>query len=245
MNIQNFISQVRKAKNLRVLNYFHQSPRSGVDVKQEDFIEVMLLLKNILKFYKSKNCDIGVSFYGEIYISINGTGHAFELSISNAPSSIKIKAIEASLDRIDFAKMSHFGSVSSLMVSVKTLRKKSHWKHYCASDFNMDATLIADNIYKDLLQRVRYYSYTINEEHYLNQVTKEDKLAAIHCGGALLGKSSMLFHLSKSLQDKIYVNDISITNNEIIISDHSNRDVHVHFYGTTEDKFFRKYLCCY
>ena len=245
MNIQNFISQVRKAKNLRVLNDFHQSPRSGVDVRQEDFNEVMLLLKNILKFYKSKNCDIRVSFYGEIYISINGTGHAFELSISNAPSSINIEALEASLDRSDFAKISHFEPVSSLIISAKTLRKKSHWKHYCASDFNMNGTLIADNIYKDLLQRVRYYSYTINEEHCLNEVTKEDKLAAIHCGGALLGKSSMLFHLSKSLQDKVYVNNISIRNNEIVISDHSNSNAHVHFYGTTEDKFFRKYLCYY
>lgn len=245
MNIQKLISQIKQAKKRRILNCFHQSPRSGVDVRSNEFNNVMILLKDILKCFKSKHCGIHISFYGEILITLHELDSSFEFSISSAPHHIDKKALEALLTENSFAKTIDVDSVSSLMISVKTMRKKSQWKHYCAADFNMDGSVITENIYKDISQRVRYYSHINNEGQCLKQVTKEDKLAAIHFGGALLGKASMLFHLSKSLQNKIYVSDISISNSKIIISDSPINSTLSHVYGAKEDHFFRKYLCGY
>ena len=245
MNIQKLISQVRQARKRRVLNSFHQVPRSGVDVKKEEFNDTISLLKSMLKYFKSKQCNIHVSFYGEIFITLVELGYSFEISISNRPQNLNLNNIEAQLSNSSFITVSNNNTVSSLTVSVKTMRKKSQWKYYQAEAFSMDGSALAKNIHKDMTQRVRYYSHIDDVELFLKHATKEDKLAVIHLGGALLGESSMLFHLSKSLKNKIYVRDISISTNKIIINGTFTRDTTTHFYGHKEETFFCTYLYAY
>jgi hypothetical protein len=243
MNIQKLISQVRAAKKRRLINNFHFAPKGGVDVSDEEFQSVLLLLKDMLKCFKNNKCSIEVSFYGEIYITVIELGHSFELSISNRPHCADIKYADIHAKDNLFIKLNSSSFSNPLTVSVKTLRKRSEWKHYCASEFGTDGLVLAEVVLKDMGQRVKYYS-TGDDILIQEKPTKADILAAIHLGGATLGKPSMLHHLSNSLRDVIYVSRITISVNSIIISDSLGTESSYYF-GDREAKFFSHYLINY
>ncbi len=244
MNIQKLISQVRAAKKRRLINNFHFAPKGGVDVSDEEFQSVFLLLKDMFKCFKANKCSIEVSFYGEIYITLIELGHSFELSISNRSHCADIKYAETHLEDNLFTKINSPNFKNPLTVSVKTMRRKSEWKHYLVSEHDNDGLVLAELVIKDMTQRVKYYS-TNDDFFTLNQQTKEDILAAIHLGGATLGESSMLFHLSISLRNKTYISKISIIENKILMSDIFERECNTHFFGGKENTFFQKYLVGY
>ncbi|TWX68527.1 hypothetical protein ESZ36_08515 [Colwellia demingiae] len=244
MNIQKLISQVRAAKKRRLINNFHCSPKGGVDVSDEDFQSLLLLLKDMFKSFKAHKCSIKVSFYGEIYITLIELGHSFELSIANRPLCADIKYADTHLEGNQFLKLNSSNFDNSLTVSFKTLRKTSEWKHYNLSDVELHGRELAELITKEMHQRAKYYSSN-DEVLILDQTTKEDMFAAIHLGGAILGKSSMLYHLSKYIRSKIYISKISISENDIIMSDTFDRECNTHFFGDREAKFFSQYLINY
>jgi hypothetical protein len=244
MNIQKLISKVRVAKKRRLINNFHLSPKSGVDVENEEFQSVLLLLKDMFKWFKANNCNIQVSSYGEIYITLIELGHSFELSIANRPCCIDIKNADTHLIYNPFIKFIGSTFENQLTVSVKTTRKKSEWKHYRASEFGIDGILFAELVIKDMNQRVKHYS-TDDDLFILEQPTRQDILAVIHLGGATLVNSSMLYHLSKSIRQEIYVSKIMISANSVIISDSLGIEITQHFFGDREAKFFSQYLLNY
>jgi len=245
MNIQKLISQVKQARKRRILNAFHQSPRSGVDVGNDEFQSVLLLLQNMFKYFKVKKCDIHISFYGEILIMLAELGHSFEISITNRPRCVDFKILEEKLLKNTFIKLSHYDAKSTLIVAVKTLRQRAEWKYYDIGKFNDDAQALADTIFKDMTQRVRYYSSNDDEVFSINHGTTRDKLSAIHFGGALLGEQSILFYLSASLADKIFIQSISITPYQIAILDSFSEGNTTHHFKEKEHKFFNKYLYGY
>jgi hypothetical protein len=244
MNIQKLISQVKQAKKRRILNEFHQSPRSGVDVSDEKFQSALLLLQNMFKYFKANKCGIHISFYGEIFITLMELGHSFEISISKRPKSVVLQDLEEQLLTNTFIKLSHNNAKATLTLSVKTLRKRAEWKYYDIKEFNDDGQLLAETISKDIIQRVRYYSSN-DEVFSTNHGTTKDKLAAIHLGGALLGKQSILFYLSASLADKNFIQSISITPYQIITSHPFYERETTHHFKEKEHEFFIKYLYGY
>jgi hypothetical protein len=241
MNIQKLISKIKIARKRRLINSFHLSPKSGIDVGDEEYQSVLQLLKDMFKCFKANKFSIDVSFYGEIFITLSECDHSFELSIANRPRNIDIKNAETHLKDNPFIKLNSSNFENQLTVSVKTIRKKSEWKHYRASEFGIDGLLLAELIIKDMNQRVKYYS-TDDDIFILDQPTRQDILAVIHLGGAKLGESSMLFHLSKSLMQIIYVSSMSISANNIIVGCMFGRDSTTHFFGSKESDFFRLYL---
>ena len=244
MNIQKLISKVKIARKPRLINSFHLSPKSGVDVGDEEYQSVLQLLKEMLKCFKANKCGIAVSFYGEIFITLAECDHSFEISIANRPHCIDIKNAEPHLGGNHFIKMNSSSFESTLTVSVKTMRIKSEWKHYLVSEFGNNGLVLAELVIKNMTQRVKYYS-TKDDFLTLNQQTKADILAAIHLGGPTLGESSMLFHLSNSLRKIIYISKITISANSIIISDSLGRESAQHFFGDREANYFTKYLIGY
>ncbi len=245
MNIQKLISQVKQAKKRRILNEFHQSPRSGVDVGDEKLQSVLLMLQHMFKYFKINKCDIHISFYGEIFITLIELGHSFEISITNSPRCVEFEILEEQLLKNTFIKLRHYDAKSTLTVAVKTLRQRAEWKYYDIGKFNDDAQLLAETIFKDITQRVRYYSSNDYEMFSINHGTTKDKLAAIHFGGALLGEQSILFYLSASLADKIFIQSISITPYQIIISYSFYESATTHHFKEKEHNFFNKYLYGY
>mgnify|MGYP005813681133 CR=1 FL=1 len=245
MNIQKLISQVKQAKKRRILNEFHQSPRSGVDVSDEKFQSALLLLQNMFKYFKANKCGIHISFYGEIFITLMELGHSFEISISKRPKRVVLQDLEEQLLTNTFIKLSHNNAKATLTLSVKTLRQRAEWKYYDTEEFSADGLLLAETISKDMIQRVRYYSSNDDEVILVNHGTTKDKLAAIHLGGALLGKQSILFYLSASLADKIFIQSISITPYQIIISHSFYESETTHHFKEKEHEFFTKYLYGY
>ena len=244
MNIQKLISSIRQAKKRRILNDFHREPRSGVDVHPDNFNDTLLLLKGMFKQFKARKCLIEVSFYGEILITLNEDGHRFELSISNRPNIKNTEILLKKLEIVKFLKLSNIDLNDSLTVSIKTMRRRSQWKHYLVAEYKSDMPLLVDIMIKELHQRVRYYNSTPSDS-IVNPTTPEDKLAAIHLGGAMLGVSSMLFYLSKSLRKVIYIKDLSISKNHITVNKSYFNEETNHFFGNKEHAFFQKYLLGY
>lgn len=244
MNIQKLISQVRAAKKRRLINNFHFAPKGGVDVSDEEFQSILLLLKDMFKCFKANKCSIEVSFYGEIYITLIELGHSFEISISNRPHCADIKYADIHAKDNLFIKLNTSSFNNPLTVSVKTLRKRSEWKHFNLSEVKLDGKGLAELINNEIHRKTKYYSSN-DEVLMLNLMTKEDILAAIHLGGAILGESSMLFHLSISLRNKTYISKISILENKILMSDIFERECNTHFFGDKENTFFQKYLVGY
>jgi hypothetical protein len=245
VNIQKLISSVRQAKKLRQLNDFHRVPRSGVDVIDKEFNDALSLLKDILKKFEDLNYRIEISFYGEILITLNESGHRFELSMINRPNIKTTETILQKLEEVQFIKLNSFDLNNSLTISIKTMRSRSEWKHYLATEYKNDGSLLAEIIIKEIQQKVRYYNNYDQVDWAVNYSSTEDKLAAIHLGGALLGSSSMLFYLSKSLQKMIYVKDLSIAGNQIDVNKSYFNEATSHYFGKKEKAFFEKYLFGY
>jgi hypothetical protein len=242
MNIQKLISSIRQAKKRRPLNDFHRVPRGGVDVHPDNFNDTLLLLKGMFKQFKAINCFIEISFYGEILITINENGHRFELSITNRQNIKNPDKLLKELEKVSFLKLGSIDINDSLTVSIKTMRRRSEWKHLLVSEYNNDETLLTEVIIKEIKQRVRYYSNLDLGDSTLNDVSTEDKLALIHFGGALYGPSSMLFYLSKYLRKVIYVKDLSITRNQITVNKSYFTEETNHYFGKKEEAFFDKFL---
>ncbi len=242
MNIQKLISSVRQAKKFRPLNDFHRSPRSGIDVIDKEFNDVLFLLKELLKQFKASGCKIDISFYGEVFVSLPESVHRFELAISNRPTIKNTEVLLKKLESIQFVKLDNIDVDDTLVVSIKTIRSHAKWKHYSVSEFKSDYCLFADTILKELHLRVRYYNNPDSNEWTVNDSSTEDKLAAIHFGGALLGPASMLFYLSKHLRKVIYVKDLSITGNQITVNKSYFTEETNHYFGKREEAFFDKYL---
>jgi hypothetical protein len=245
VNIQKLISSVRQAKKRRAINNFHRVPRSGVDVHPDNFNDILLLLKGMFKQFKARNCLIEISFFGEILITLNEDGHRFELSITNRPNIKNPEILLKKLESVKFLKLSNIDLNDSLTVSIKTMRRRSEWKHLLVSEYNNDETLLTEVIIKEINQRTRNYNNSALCEWTINNVSKEDKLALIHLGGALYGPSSMLFYLSKHLRKVIYVKDLSITDNQITVNKPYLHDETNHYFGKKENAFFEKYLFSY
>lgn len=245
MNITKIISAVRKARKVRDLNNFHRIPRSGIDVKNEEFNGVLLLLKSMFKQFKTEKCHIEISFYGEIFITLNESGHRFELSIANRPNIKNSKELLKKLERNKFIKLDIDYSKNSLTISIRTIRKRSEWKHFQAPENNNDWSILAETILKEVKTRVRYYNNDDYSHFSINHSNKEDKIAAIHLGSALLGQSSMLYHVSKSLRKMVYIESLSITKNCIAIKKSDTWKESNHCFGKKEDAFFDKYLSEY
>jgi hypothetical protein len=245
MNIQKLISSIRQAKKRRPLNDFHRKPRGGVDVHPDNFNDTLLLLKGMFKQFKARNCLIEISFYGEIIITINENGHRFELSITNRPNIKNSEKLLKELEKVNFLKLGSIDMNDSLTVSIKTMRRRSEWKHLLVSEYNNDETLLTEVIIKEINQRTRYYNNSAPCEWTINDVSTEDKLALIHFGGALYGPSSMLFYLSKSLQKVIYIKDLAITNKRIDVNKSYFNEATSHYFSKKEETFFEKYMLGY
>jgi len=245
VNIQKLISSVRQAKKLRPLNDFHRIPRSGIDIIDIEFNNALLLLKELFKQFKASGCKIDISFYGEVFVSPPESVHRFELAISNRPNINNAEYLLKKLESVHFVKLDNIDADNTLVISIKTIRPRAQWKHYLVSEFKNDYDLFAETILKELNQRVRYYNNQDTNEWTVNYSTTEDKIAAIHFGGALLGPVSMLFYLSKYLRKVIYVNDISITEMQITVNKSYFNEESNHYFGKKEDTFFKKYLLGY
>jgi len=245
VNIQKLISSVRQAKKLRPLNDFHRAPLSGIDVTTEEFNDALYLLKELFKHFKAHGCKIDISFYGEVFVLLPESIHRFELAISNRPNIKNAKDLLKKLENVQFLKLDNIGVNNTLTVSIKTIRPRAEWKHYSVSEFKSDYGLFAESILKELRQRVRYYNSPDTNEWTVNHSSTEDRLAAIHFGGALFGPISMLFYLSKYLRKVIYVKDISITGNKITVNKSYINDETNHYFGKKEEAFFEKYLFGY
>jgi len=245
VSIQKLISSVRQAKKLRPLNDFHRLPRSGIDVTDKEFNDALYLLKGLFKQFKASGCKIDISFYGEIFVSLPDSVHRFELAISNRPNIKNADDLLKKLESVQFIKLDKIDVNNTSVVSIKTIRPRAQWKHYSVSEFENDSGLFAETILKELRQRVRFYNNQDTNEWSVNHSSTEDKLAAIHFGGALLGPTSMLFYLSKHLRKVIYVKDISIIENKITVNQSYFNEESNHYFGKKEDAFFKKYLFDY
>jgi len=245
VNIQKLISNVRQAKKRRAINDFHRAPHGGVDVTDKEFNDALSLLKELFKQFKASGCKIDISFYGEVFVSLPESVHRFELAISNRPNIKSAEYLLKKLESVQFVKLDNIDAGNTLVISIKTIRPRAQWKHYSVSEFKDDYGLFTETILKEIRQRVRYYNNQNSNEWTVNYSSTEDKIAAIHYGGALYGPTSMLLYLSKHLRKVIYVKDLSISENQITLNQSYVTEETNHYFGKKESAFFEKYLLDY
>ncbi|MGK0236031.1 MAG: hypothetical protein ACI9EK_002575 [Psychroserpens sp.] len=242
MNIQNLVSSVKKARKRRQIFLFHDNPRSGIDVPEDDWNFVISLITVLFKFYKAKGCNIEVTWWGEILFLLPNFGTPFEISINHKPNHIEVDAVLKKAKDSGVVLIGNLGIDTSMALSVRTVRKRTKW-HSLSIDVNeAEYASLAEKVNEHIQTKISPHYKQDDELDKLREITKEDLIAAIRLGGVLLGKNSMLHYLSAELDRRIYISKLTISDSTIIIDAGRLYEESIHYFGKKEMKFFLQYL---
>jgi hypothetical protein len=242
VNIQNLVSLVIKARKRRQIFLFHDNPRSGIDVPEDDWNYVISLVTDLFKFYKAQGCNIEVTWWGEIFISLPSFETPFEISINHKPTYIKVDQVIKTIKDFGLARISNLDFATSLSLSVRPIRKRTKWYAFPVDINVADPVLLAENIYEHICQKVSSYTKPEDGVDKLRGITKEDLTAIVRLGGVLLGRNSMLHYLAAELDRRIFISNVIISDSSITIDAGWFNEESVHHIGKKELKFFQKYL---
>jgi hypothetical protein len=242
VNIQKLVSLVKNARKRRQIFLFHDNPRSGIDVPEEDWTYVISLVIDLFKLYKAQGCNIEVTWWGEIFISLPSLETPFEISINHKPNHIKVNDVIKNIKGSGFARIGNLDFATSLSLSVRPIRKKTKW-HTLAIDTNdTDSSFIAVKMHENIHPKISSYYKEDNELDKIRKISKEDLIAVIRMGGVLLGRNSMLNYLAADLNRCIYISKLTISDSTITIDAGRLYEESVHHFGKKELKIFLQYL---
>jgi hypothetical protein len=215
MNIQKLISAVRKARKIRPVFLFHDKPRSGVDVPNEDWQLALQLLTTLFKHYKSEGCDIEISWWGEVFVTLPDYLTPFEISINHKPMSLNIDKTTKEAKEKKLSSLSNFCFKKTLAISMRPLRQRGKWK-----SFELDGELksIGEKTLTHIIPKLS--SYMLPEQHELEQfqqISTDDIIAVIRLGSVILGKGSYFQSLCNEFTKQIYIPSLTIENSSIRI----------------------------
>lgn len=242
MNIQNLVSLVKKARKRRQIFLFHDNPRSGIDVPEDDWTYVISLVTDLFKLYKAQGCNIEVTWWGEIFISLPSFETPFEISINHKPNYIKVNDVIKNIKDSGVARIANSDFATSLSLSVRPVRKRTKWHSFPIDTKMVEYASLAAKVNEHIQPKISSYYKHDDELDRLHQITKEDLIAVIRLGGVLLGKNSMLHYLAFELDRRIFISKLTISDSTITIDASRLNEEIVHHFGKKELKFFLKYL---
>jgi len=242
VNIQNLVSLVRKARKRRQVFLFHDHPRSGIDVPEDDWNYVINLVTDLFKFYKAQGCNIEVTWWGEIFIKLPSFETPFEISINHKPAHIKIDQVIKKIKDSGLARIANLDLATSLSLSVRPIRKRTKWHSFAIDTKVAKPVSLTAKVNEHIQPKISSYYKHDDELDKLRKITKEDLIAVIRLGGVLLSRNSMLHYLAAELNRCIYVSKLTISDSTITIGVGRLYEESVHHFGKKELKFFHKYV---
>jgi hypothetical protein len=240
MNIQKLISAVRKARKIRPVFLFHDKPRSGVDVPNEDWQFALQLLTTLFKHYKSAGCDIEISWWGEVFVTLPDYLTPFEISIHHKPISLNIDKTAKEAKEKKLSSLSDFCFKKTLAISMRPLRQRGKWKSF---ELEGELKSIGEKTLAHIIPKLS--SYMLPEQHELEQFRKiniDDIIAVIRFGSVILGKGSSFQYLCNEFTKQIYTPGLTIESSSIRIKSYGMQYDPEYPLGENEWLFLRKYL---
>jgi len=242
VNIQNLVSLVKKARKRRQIFLFHDNPRSGIDVPEDDWTYVISLVTGLFKLYKEQGCNIEVTWWGGIFILLPNFETPFEISINHKPAYIKVDKVIKKIKDSGLARIANLDFETSLSLSVRPIRKRTKWHSFPIDTKVAEPLSLATKVNEHIQPKISSYYKHDDELDKLRQITKEDLIAVIRLGGVLLGRNSMFHYLAAELNRCIYISKLTIYESTITIGAGRLIEESVHHFGKKELKFFHKYV---
>ena len=240
MNIQRLISKVRKARKIRQVFLFHDKPRPGIDVPDDDWDFALKTLARAFKYYKAAGCSIEVSWWGEVFVALPDYLIPFEMSIHHRPTISNIEKVAKEASENLFSIISNANFNNSLVISVRPLRQRAKWQSFELNDENESIGVKTyDHIYRKISS---YGQQESNELEQLKKVTTEDVVAVIKLGSVILANSYCFQCISTEVKKQIFVKALTIEDSIISMGSYvSLSDTEYHL-GNKELIFLQKYL---
>jgi len=242
VNIRSLISLVKKARKRRQIFLFHDNPRSGIDVLENDWAYVVSLVTDLFKLYKEQGCNIEVTWWGEIFISLPSFETPFEVSINHKPNHIQVDDVIKKIKDSGVGRIASYDFSRTLSLSVRPVRKRTKWHSFLIDTNMVEFVSIVEKVDMHIQLKISSYYKHDNELDKLRKITKEDLIAVIRLGGVLLGRNSMLHYLAAELNRCIYISKLTLSDSSITIDAGSLNEGRVHHFGKKELNFLLKYL---
>lgn len=240
MNIQNLISKVRKTRKIRQVFLFHDKPRSGVDVPNEDWKFALEVLASAFKHYKSVGCVIEISWWGEVFVTLPEFLTPFEISINHKPMLLNIDKIAEQAKENNFSIINDTSFNKSLAISVRPLRYRSKWKSF---ELNDEVGSIRERTLEHIYQKISSYAQQdLHELEQLRQITTDDIVAVIKLGSVILGSRSPFHHLYTEFKKRVFITGLTIDNSSIRLDNYGFKPNFEYPLGKKELLFLQKYL---
>ena len=240
MNIQTLISKVRKARKIRQVFLFHDKPRSGIDVPNEDWHFALEALASAFKYYKAAGCSIEVSWWGEVFVALPDYLIPFEISIHHKPLVSNIEQVAREASENTFSIISDANFNNSLVMCVRPLRQSAKWQSF---ELNDEDGSIGEKTYDYVYRKISSYGQRkSNELEQLKKVTTDDIVAGIKLGSVILANSYCFQGISTEINNQIFVKALTIEDSIIKIESYGflpNTEYHL---GKKELMFLQKHL---
>jgi hypothetical protein len=242
MNIQKLASLVRQARKRRQVFLFHDTPRSGIDVPDHDWTDTIQFMSKLFKYFKSQDCQIEISWWGEIFVTLPDYETPFEVSINQTPIfnnvDDSIRAVKQKKSEIIKVQ----GVFCQYVVSVRPIRQNTKWYEFPIELTNTEPTSLGSMIIKHIIRKVSSYHSQDIEFSKFKKITKNDFIAVVRLGAANFGRFSLMHNITCELKRRIFVNKVNIEHGVIIISSGIYESDSIYPIGKKEMKFFLTYL---
>ena len=242
MNIQKLTSLVRQARKRRQVFLFHDKPRSGIDVPNKDWPIVVELICSFFKYFKSQNCQIEVSWWGEIFVTLSSYDIPFEISINQRPLIKNISDIIKEVNESGISSVRVEDYFDTYSITVRAIRKNSKSHSFPIDITSNQEAELGDLIIEHITRKISSYYSQCDEFIKLRQVNCADIIAIVRLGSAQLGRQALFYSIARELSKRIFVRDINIECGRLTLAGGSYDHDCVYQLGKKEMKFLFYYL---
>jgi len=242
MNIQKLTSLVRQARKRRKAFLFHDKPRSGIDVPNKDWPKVVELICSLFKYFKSQNCRIEVSWWGEIFVTLSSYDTPFEISINQRPLIKNVSDIIKEVNESGISTVCVEDYFDIYSITVKPIRKNSKSHSFPVDITSKQVTDLGDLILEHITRKVSSYYSQCDEFIKLRRVNSGDIIAIFRLGSAQLGRQALFYSIARELSKRIFVKGIEIKSGLLTLVGGSYEHDCVYQLGKKEMKFLSYYL---
>jgi hypothetical protein len=242
MNIQKLISLIRQARKRRQVFLFHDKPRSGIDVLNNDWPQVVELICSLFKYFKSQNCQIEVSWWGEIFVTLSDYDMPFEISINQRPLIKNVSDIIREVNESGISTVSVEDYFEIYSITVRPIRKNSKIHSFPINITSKLVTDLGDLILEHITRKVSSYYSQCDEFIKLRAISIGDIIAIVRLGSAQLGRQALFYSIARELSKRIFVKGIEIKSGRLTLVGGSYEHDCVYQLGKKEMKFLSYYL---
>jgi hypothetical protein len=242
MNIQKLTSLVRQARKRRQVFLFHDKPRSGIDVHNKDWPTVVELIGSLFKYLKSQNCQVEVSWWGEIFVTLSNYDTPFEISINQRPLINDVSDIIREVNEGDITTVFVEDYFEKYSITVRPIRKNSKNHSFPIEITSTQEADLGNLILEHITRKVSSYHTQCNELIKLRKINSDDIIAIVRLGSAQLNRKALFYNIVRELNKRIFVQGIEIECERLTLIGGSYEQDYNYQLGKKEMQFILNYL---